>query len=276
MIKLMILPFLVVAWFSGSAQQQNLTFHYKLIYTLAYRPDTADANWTKMDMVLLANDKVSLFESLRRYNQDSVMYNHQPEEYNKTSHEGAIALSVVNRFDYQILKDHERITTYDKPFGSRDLHGKAPVHQYVEDLAVLDWEVKEDTLTIGDYLCQKAEVAYGGRLWTAYFTSEIPLSTGPYKFGGLPGLIIQMEDNSRSWGFNLASIQKVDLDVAMNFQKWYVFSNTSKAKFFKDRKEYQDNLLFTMTSFGASFPEAAIEGYKTRLQANSNQIELYP
>lgn len=75
---------------------------------------------------------------------------------------------------------------------------------YTEDEPKFDWTIYSDTLEVAGYLCQKAECDYGGRHWIAWFSSEIPLSYGPYKFKGLPGLILKIEDTSKHYCFEAA------------------------------------------------------------------------
>ncbi|WP_262484509.1 GLPGLI family protein [Chryseobacterium scophthalmum] len=62
--------------------------------------------------------------------------------------------------------------------------------------------------TIGKYKVQKAETNYGGRNWVAWFTTELPFSNGPYIFGGLPGLIISIQDTDNHYSFNLTEVKK--------------------------------------------------------------------
>ena len=45
---------------------------------------------------------------------------------------------------------------------------------------------------IGEFETQKAETFIFGRKWTAWFSPEIPIQDGPYKFRGLPGLIVKI------------------------------------------------------------------------------------
>lgn len=72
----------------------------------------------------------------------------------------------------------------------------------------LNWKISSEKKTIGKYKAQKAEVNYGGRNWTAWFTTELPFNDGPYVFHGLPGLIISIEDTEHDYVFNLVQIKK--------------------------------------------------------------------
>ncbi len=72
----------------------------------------------------------------------------------------------------------------------------------------LNWKILSDKKKIAGYNAQKATVNYGGREWTAWFTSEIPINDGPYVFCGLPGLIISIEDNKTEYVFNLIETKK--------------------------------------------------------------------
>lgn len=65
----------------------------------------------------------------------------------------------------------------------------------------LNWELKEDFKEISGYKCQKATVAFRGRNYDAWFTTDIPLPYGPWKLGGLPGLILEVYDDKKEISF---------------------------------------------------------------------------
>lgn len=70
------------------------------------------------------------------------------------------------------------------------------------------WEILSDTATLFNLKAQKAICDFGGRKWEAWFCSELPISDGPYKFSGLPGLIIQLESTDKDYSFTLRHIEK--------------------------------------------------------------------
>jgi len=74
----------------------------------------------------------------------------------------------------------------------------------------LKWKILPETKNQKGYTLQKATTDFGGRKWTAWFSKDIPINQGPYKFQGLPGLIFQIEDNQKSYIFNLTEIKKLD------------------------------------------------------------------
>ena len=134
-------------------------------------------------------------------------------------------------------------------------------------------------------LCQRADVDFGGRHWVAWFTPEIPVPDGPYKFCGLPGLIVQIADTKDHWRFELTNTRQVDKHVTMNFQSWYEFIPASKEQLFKDRRDFQDNLVATVEAAGADFSNPASDEYTheygkkeigERLANDNNWIELDP
>ena len=51
-----------------------------------------------------------------------------------------------------------------------------------------------------------AEAEFRGRVWRAWFTYEIPMPYGPWKLGGLPGLILKAEDADSLFVFEMAGI----------------------------------------------------------------------
>lgn len=58
----------------------------------------------------------------------------------------------------------------------------------------IEWNIIEDSVkTILGYDCQMAETKFRGRSWKVWFALDIPIAIGPWKFAGLPGLILQAE-----------------------------------------------------------------------------------
>ena len=80
---------------------------------------------------------------------------------------------------------------------------------YKDELKAQDWEILNDTTTILGYYCQKAQCHWRGRDWEAWFTSEIPISEGPWKFYGLPGLITKLHDTKNHYSFELTGFQEI-------------------------------------------------------------------
>lgn len=74
----------------------------------------------------------------------------------------------------------------------------------------MTWKLNalKDTVILG-YRCQRAYTSFAGRDYTAWYTTQIPISEGPYKFNGLPGLIVKIYDSKNQHRFTLTSIKKL-------------------------------------------------------------------
>src|SRR5690606_32559800 len=79
-----------------------------------------------------------------------------------------------------------------------------------EEMPELDWEILEDTKDIGGYICQKAVANFKGRVYEAWFTTEIPMPFGPWKLQGLPGLILAAADTKNEVIFEYAGFEKTE------------------------------------------------------------------
>lgn len=64
-----------------------------------------------------------------------------------------------------------------------------------DSLSVYEWELLNGTKEILGYKCYKAKTIFRGRTYYAFYTSEIPIPYGPWKFRGLPGLILEVTDS---------------------------------------------------------------------------------
>ncbi|RTZ49898.1 GLPGLI family protein [Chryseobacterium arthrosphaerae] len=132
---------------------QNITFTYEL----KYRLNLDKADYKNELFYLDTSDKESVFRSEQDKYSDSLiektgyglghklLYNHQYYTHKNFS-EKKISKIIITPF-----------------FG--DIYALI-----IEDLV---WKISDDTFKISNFTCQKAELIYGGRRWTAWFTKEI-------------------------------------------------------------------------------------------------------
>jgi GLPGLI family protein len=66
-----------------------------------------------------------------------------------------------------------------------------------EDKHNWNWKLTNETKSIGSFNCTKATIRFRGKNYIAWFTNQIPVSYGPWKFKGLPGLILEVYDEDR-------------------------------------------------------------------------------
>ena len=102
---------------------------------------------------------------------------------------------------------------------------------YEETLERPKWEVStEEECTIAGYQCQKAQTKFRGRTWYAWFTIDIPISDGPWKLCGLPGLILKAEDAKGDFLFECIQIENKDKEVITLPKHKYIKCTREKLK----------------------------------------------
>ncbi|KFC36203.1 GLPGLI family protein [Elizabethkingia anophelis] len=72
-----------------------------------------------------------------------------------------------------------------------------------------DWKLHTENKTFQGYNLQKATARWGGRNWTVWFAADIPFQEGPYKFHGLPGMIVEIEDDKGNFKFVLVKYNRI-------------------------------------------------------------------
>lgn len=110
---------------------------------------------------------------------------------------------------------HKRMNTVvykNYPEGKTTVHDflSSQYYVYEDDLNPQDWNIEDSTKAVLGHECQKATCNFRGRQWTAWFATDVPISDGPWKFGGLPGLVMEVYDKGRQQYFCINGLQKVD------------------------------------------------------------------
>lgn len=112
-----------------------------------------------------------------------------------------------------------------------------------------DWKISNESKTIGNYKAIKASCNFRGRNWEAWFAPDISLSIGPWKFRGLPGLIIQVYDETKTFNYNLTKIETVNDDKItgeINDLLQRIEKKLSIKQFLAELEEYETNTLNTL------------------------------
>lgn len=130
---------------------------------------------------------------------------------------------------------------------------------YNEKLEPQQWEILDQTKEILGYECQKAVCDFRGRRYEAWFTWELPISEGPWKFEGLPGLIMAVADDRGHYSFEIAGITRVE-NVPINYAD-AKYHKTKRKDFLKTKLKYDtDPLGYLQNNSGAQITITNVDG----------------
>jgi GLPGLI family protein len=85
-------------------------------------------------------------------------------------------------------------------------HGHISVRDKMEGL--FDWQLIDEDSVVCGYPCKKAITSFRGRIWTVWYSPLLPYSDGPWKFCGLPGLVLKADEAERKLSFKCKKVEK--------------------------------------------------------------------
>ncbi len=258
--------------------------HYKVIYSLFWKPSLQNDTILTGLTALIINGKKSYFADYNKFKADSVK-SKMVSDFFSGNQQGNLRFPSPKadaRFKKVIIKDIENgITIQEEKFYITTFH--------VISECKLKWSLEKGEETIFGYMTKKAVAKLGGKKWTVWYTTEIPINDGPYKLYGLPGLILKATDEKGDYTFEVAGItnETNDLEyrnfslpapVVLNDKKW--------DKFYKSYKQQPsivlENLNTESTTYvidGKDIDQHTKSDYdrkeKSYLYENNNEIELF-
>lgn len=226
-------------WILLSIVVNNLSAQsYTAIYKYMYQPDsTKSDNKKDVKTVLNINKFGSHFATEANLRRDSIFNEVRSKKVSAYDMMDEMRmLNKISRFSFIVAKNYQsgETTMHESIVSTR--------FKYVETTP-LDWQLKEESKLIMGYSCQKAEIAFGGRNYIAWYTTEIPFSDGPHLFHGLPGLIVSLEDTRDHHHFQMLSFTK-NTTISTESEIPYQNENyrlTSKDRFLLAKRSYISN-----------------------------------
>ena len=170
---------------------------YRFTYSLRCIVDTAHMDDPLIQkLTLIAGKKYSFF------------YNGERRELPRNAHADGWSLVASEGLGATfIYKDYQRKIAEVMIAGC----GVSYHWAYEESIPSQRWVLYGESRTINGYECHKATTSYMGRDYTAWFTLDIPIPEGPWKFYGLPGLIMEVGDSRNHYLFTC--IEAVTLKI---------------------------------------------------------------
>lgn len=202
-------------------------------YSLRYQEDSLPPHFTRQeDQVLFIGENVSMFLSNNAYIFEKNMRKLTSED------ELQKYLFTKPSMPHNLIRIYKNIPSENLTF--TDYVSPNSI-KFEEKLDLFEWKLTEDTATIHGYKTQKATCDFGGRSWVAWFCPDIPYSNGPYKFNGLPGLILNINDSRNHYVFEFLSIEKPNDEIMIEYLVKR-FVETTKTDYFKALDAFNANL----------------------------------
>jgi len=256
----------------ANAQNKRFSYEYKFI------PDSTNISEVKTEIMNLdVTESGSKFYSYTVYSSDSLMKVDLDKQLAAT---GSINIKSDMRkglVRYSVSKKYPKYEVF--------LHDRILSDYYkVSEERSINWKISSEKLKIGEWMTQKAEADFGGRHWIAWFAGDIPIQDGPYKFHGLPGLIVKLEDQTKSHVFTLQGVKNINAIPESVFGSKEIPVNSKQYN--KLVKEYENDptkgmkqmqmggVTMIMKDGQNNHMKDQEERVKAAIKKNNNRIEL--
>ncbi|MEK6495455.1 GLPGLI family protein [Myroides odoratimimus] len=176
-----------------------MRYSYKtLIVTDKTKPDIKKESIGFLDI----SEQLSLFYDSNYYKRLEALFNkHSKSEGNPLNYRPSFSWFVLSDNNINNNKLYSEISGFN--------------YMYIEDKNDIHWVIKQELIQWNDFTVQQATTNYGGREWTVFFTQDIPLNSGPYKFNNLPGFVVKAWDSENHYLFEFLNSQNntINLEV---------------------------------------------------------------
>lgn len=269
----------------------------RVIYAYTFRPDSTKVDSLKTEWMYLDISKEgSKYYSKNKFESDSLVNESLKKQIASGMKQLSVSREQGSTINYEVEKSYPAYETFLITQLNND------TYRVAEDRKMA-WKILPEKKKIGEFTVQKAETDFARRHWTAWFTSEVPVLDGPYKFSGLPGLIIDIADATGSHRMELKGIKKMaatKMEEANLQGKEIPFTKkkplaVSRQQYLKQLKQYENDpvqgmremmnrpntrIKINMNGREFSDPKEILrvmeQNARDDMKKNNNTIELFP
>lgn len=230
-----------LGFFGWGWSQEKLPTFYEVQYDVEFSMDTTDlAKKSNEVLYLYTGKEYGVFMNYTQAHMDQIRadFEHQIKTTGQINIDKKLSSDFPKKF-YKELRTGT-VKTLEK-IGQKN-------YIFEEPETPLAWHIEDSIQELQGYTVQKATTHFAGRDYEAWFTTEIPLTDGPYVFGGLPGLIVTLNDVEHHYQFTLKSIEKMADSKTFEIPKSQAIG---KSDFEELKKEFDKNRTYNVVEMGS-------------------------
>jgi GLPGLI family protein len=178
---------------------------------------------------LTFTNSIGLYKTNLNKTENLVDVKKNNSETEKNENNVSLKLNIYNNIpnDLGMLIDLKKNIIIDHKYLPLNIKGTILDTIFVKDSArIIKWEIQNEFKKINIYNCQMAKGKFRGRDYIVWFTFDIPISLGPWKLNGLPGLILEASDSKNMFHFYADNItlfvNEKDVDISGFLYKNYI------------------------------------------------------
>ncbi len=225
------------------AQNDN----YRIKYLLDFQKDSLKLTSSNREVMYLdIISKTTIFQSENLFKKDSI---------SSTNNPFSLMGLPKPEFKYKIIQDGGE---------SKYFVDYSPSHRfYISDTEKLEWTLINDSIKkIDKFTCKLATTNFKGRNYFAWYTTEIPMHYGPYKFNGLPGLILEVYDQQMHYHFQLLSIKKIESLV--NYTETKKYKKITKQELLQLQNNIKNKPSLILLNSNLNLPKEGLDKYDNK------------
>jgi GLPGLI family protein len=125
-----------------------------------------------------------------------------------------------------------------------------------ESLNQMKWNLTGNYKSVLNYNCQEATSIYRGREYIAYFTTKIPFKAAPWKFHGLPGVLLAVKTSDNKITIEARELQIKPISGSLEnpyleIEKWITW-DSFKELYKKSSEDFKNKTVSQLSSVGKS------------------------
>ncbi len=215
------------------------TARSEVIYVHISKDPKLKKEQVKYEMLSIG-DSITVYGGHGNYQLDSI-YSTRSVEPNKEERR-----QLYN--EYEPLRES---LTIDTKKGVLNFYGSVFIndYRYAEPIPEIEWTLTDETEEIMGYTCNKATAKWRGREWTAWY-SDIPINAGPWKFQGLPGLILKVEDTTGEHSIYAIGTENIVYPIGHTYR---AYTKSTREKYNEAKEDYAANAGKTFANSGMVF-----------------------
>lgn len=188
--KNFILTIILLFVFSAKAQVKNVVVEYNL--------NVSNENYVQKKVVTTCAKNISISKTFANNSKAGIQSDENTNSINVTEKE-------IDTYESVDLVN-SRVISIDNI--------KNKNFKIIEQLPVMEWKLSKDNdvKKIDTFICSKAFLNFRGRNYIAWYTPYIAVPFGPWKFYGLPGLILEIHDTNNNYHWTVSKISYPSTD----------------------------------------------------------------